>query len=70
MSSGILGDIFWDVATSSEPADPWLEHVQLSSVRLLDWGSTSFVSNDGLVVTNQHVTAARLQKLDRARSGA
>jgi hypothetical protein len=40
----------------------WLDHVRLSSVRLNDGGSGSFVSAHGLVLTNHHVARGQLQK--------
>jgi hypothetical protein len=41
----------------------WLLHLQQSSVRFNSGGSGSFVSADGLVLTNHHVGADSLQKL-------
>jgi hypothetical protein len=46
-----------------DPSDKWLEHVQKSSVRFNTGGSGSFVSANGLVMTNHHVGADCLQKL-------
>ena len=41
---------------------PWLDHIRLSSVRLNDGGSGSFVSPTGLLLTNHHVALGQLQK--------
>lgn len=44
------------------PTQDWLDHLRLSSVRLNDGGSGSFVSPDGLLLTNHHVARGQLQK--------
>jgi hypothetical protein len=44
------------------PTKAWLDHLRLSSVRLNDGGSGSFVSSDGLLLTNHHVARGQLQK--------
>jgi hypothetical protein len=46
-----------------EPSAEWLVHLQQSSVRFNSGGSGSFVSSDGLVMTNHHVGADTLQKI-------
>lgn len=45
------------------PTKEWLEHLRLSSVRFNDGGSGSFISPNGLVLTNHHVGAGQLQKM-------
>src|SRR3954464_2819973 len=46
-----------------EPTAAWLEHLQKSSVRFGAGGSASFVSPDGLVMTNPPVGRDSIQKL-------
>jgi len=46
-----------------EPSDAWLDHLRQASVRFNSGGSGSFVSANGLVMTNHHVGADDLQKL-------
>lgn len=46
-----------------EITDAWLDHLMKSSVRFNSGGSGSFVSEDGLVLSNHHVGADALQKL-------
>lgn len=41
----------------------WLDHVRMASVRFNDGGSGSFISPNGLVMTNHHVGLGQIQKL-------
>jgi hypothetical protein len=46
-----------------DATDEWLEHLQKSSARFNIGGSGSFVSEDGLLITNHHIGHDSLQKL-------
>jgi hypothetical protein len=48
------------------PDQPWLDRVRAASVRLTGGCSASFVSNDGLILTNHHCVISCLQNLSTA----
>jgi len=49
-----------------DATDAWLDHLQKASVRFNSGGSGSFVSADGLLISNHHVGADALQKFSTA----
>jgi hypothetical protein len=49
-----------------EPTKEWLDKVRLASVRFMDGGSGSFVSSDGLMITNHHVGLGCIQNVSSA----
>src|SRR5947209_2617818 len=51
-----------------EPTPRWLEHLQKSSVRFNSGGSGSFVSPNGLCITNHHVGLDTLQKFSSEKN--
>ena len=51
-----------------EPTKEWLDKVRLASVRFMDGGSGSFVSPDGLMITNHHVGLGCIQNVSSAEN--
>lgn len=51
-----------------EPTKDWLDHLQKASVRFNSGGSGSFVSPNGLCITNHHVGLDTLQKISSEKN--
>jgi hypothetical protein len=53
---------------SFEPTKEWLDHLQKASVRFNSGGSGSFISPNGLCITNHHVGLDTLQKISSEKN--
>ncbi len=56
----------WKEKYNFEPSQSWLDHMRLSTVKVGTIGTGSFVSPDGLMMTNQHVGHDSVAKLSTA----
>ncbi len=56
----------WKEKYQFEPSKEWMEHLRLSTVKVGNVATGSFVSPDGLIMTNQHVGHDAVAKLSSA----
>jgi len=48
-----------------KPTQEWLDHVRMSSIRFASYCSSSFVSGDGLVMTNHHCGRESVSQVEK-----
>ncbi len=56
---------YFDSTYGFKPSEQWLEKVRMSALKFANWCSASFVSADGLVMTNHHCVDFILNRIQR-----
>jgi hypothetical protein len=56
---------YWKEAYGFTPSQEWLDKARLASIRFATWCSSSFVSEDGLVMTNHHCVDQVLESFQK-----
>ncbi|MDX1702468.1 MAG: S46 family peptidase, partial [Melioribacteraceae bacterium] len=56
---------YFENTYSFKPSDSWYEHVRLAALRFANYCSASFVSEDGLIMTNHHCARGSVTDVSR-----
>jgi hypothetical protein len=56
---------YWSEAYGFKPSAEWLEHVRMAAIRFATYCSSSFVSGDGLVMTNHHCGRESVSQVEK-----
>ncbi len=56
---------YFQEAYAFRPSEQWLENARLGAIRFASWCSSSFVSADGLVMTNHHCGRGPIEQVSK-----